>query len=368
MSIVTARVLRILKGESRLPLHYYLLAPLSWLYAAASVVRAALYGLGVIKVRSLPCKVIAVGNLTAGGTGKTPAVIYIANLLASKGKNTAVVIRGYRGGAKGRVAVVSDGKDLLMEAGMAGDEACLLAKNLPGVPVVIGGDRYEAGMLAIKSFNPDVIILDDAYQHIALKRDLNILLMDARRPFGNGFTLPMGYLREPKSAVKRADLAVLTRSDRASEPELADSAAKISSFAHGLPVIMAAHRPRTLYSLWGKGETALEYLGGKGVVTASGVAEPASFALILEKLNAKITQVFEYPDHHGYTTDDVAEMEAAAVKAGAFAVVTTEKDAVKLAGRKAAGVEFLVLGIGLEITRGAETLDALIADKIIHGQ
>lgn len=356
---LSARTLRILKGETPLPLYFFILAPLCLIYSAVLRLRAVLYLVGALKIRKLPCKVVSVGNLTAGGTGKTPFVIYIAGLLAEMGLKAAVVTRGYGGSAEGTIMVVSDERRVLLGPSEAGDEAVLLARSLPGTPVVMGSDRYRAGLKTRDRFGPDVIILDDGYQHMVLHRDLNILLLDAAHPFGNGFTLPMGYLREPKSAVKRADIAVLTRVERAQGEPM------VQGLQPNVPVIKAAYRPRSLHGVWDKAEMGLEGLSGKTVLAVSGIADPGSFTLILQKLNAKITGTIEYPDHYGYTPEDIVSIGAEAARMGAEMVVVTEKDAVKLSRLTPGPCPFLALGIEMDITEGAEPLRELIKKRIV---
>ena len=163
-------------------------------------VRAWAYATGLLPSRRLGRPVISVGNITVGGTGKTPMTALIARYLMGQGKRVAVLSRGYGGTSRGEARIVSDGSKLLLSASEAGDEPYLLAKELPGLMVVIGHDRYEAGRLAERELNPDLFILDDGFQHLRLQRDLNILLLDGRNPFGNGLTLPAGLLREPRSA------------------------------------------------------------------------------------------------------------------------------------------------------------------------
>jgi tetraacyldisaccharide 4'-kinase len=351
---LSAKTRRILKGESPMPLYYFALAPFGFIYSLVVRARAAMYRAGLLKTHVLPCKVISVGNLTAGGTGKTPTVICLARKMAAKGLKIAVLTRGYGGSYEGRIAVVSDGDRLLQSPKEAGDEAVLLAMSLPDTPVIMGSDRYKAGLVAIERFKPDVVILDDGYQHLSLKRDLNILLLDVAHPFGNGFTLPMGYLREPACSIKRAGLIVLTRADTAS------GTGRISEIAPSIPVIRATHKPSGLRGLWDGENADLETLAGARVVAVSGIADPASFSLILQKFNAKMTKSFEYPDHHVYRPSDLAEIEAVAKETGASMAVTTEKDAVKLKMLEPGRLRFMVLGIEMEFIEGAEALEGLV--------
>ena len=188
-----------------------LLTLLSFVYALILQLRVLVYKAGLLRSFRLPCPVISVGNLTVGGTGKTPMTLYLARWFMDRGKRVVILSRGYGGSLEGTIRIVADGSTILLSPGDAGDEPYLLANSLPGVMVVIGSDRYQAGCLALERLNPDIFILDDGFQHLRLKRDLNLLLLDCEKPFGNGRTLPAGILREPVSAIERADLVIFTR-------------------------------------------------------------------------------------------------------------------------------------------------------------
>jgi len=342
-------ILRILKGERSYPPYFYPLLPAGWVYGAAVSVRSGLYGSSVLRTKKLPCRVVSVGNITAGGTGKTPMTVYIAGLLKDAGKRPAVLIRGYGGGAEGRTLVVSDGSGRNVGPEEAGDEACLIADRLEGVPVITGSDRYSAGMLAVERFGADVAVLDDGFQHIGLARDLDVVLLDAARPFGNGRVLPAGYLREPKSAINRANAVILTRADIAGEEAVAVSRRQLNEISPGLPVFEASHDPRDLFSMSEKRHFPLGHIAGMGVYGFCGLADPSSFTLILKQLSANITGFTGFDDHHRYTGGDLAVLEAAARKAGADVLVTTEKDAVKLTGLVPTEMRLLVLGVDMAI-------------------
>lgn len=186
-----------------------LLSLLSKLYGLAVTIRLSLYRLGILKSRTLPCFVLSIGNITAGGTGKTPMTLYAARLVKKLGYTAAVVSRGYKGAFEEKGGIVSTGKKIVATADQAGDEPYMLATTL-NIPVVVGKNRYKAAMTAVEEFHPDVVILDDAFQHLAVKRDLNLLLLDCTSPFGNNALLPRGPLREPLSALNRSDAVVLT--------------------------------------------------------------------------------------------------------------------------------------------------------------
>ena len=194
-----------------------LLTPLSYIYAVLLKTRGWLYDCGLFKQKQLPCGVISVGNIVAGGTGKTPVVIWIAKYLQSEGFQVGVLLRGYGREDRHSTLVVSDGKQVLTPLIESGDEAGMIARKLPGVPVVVGSDRHAAGLEVIQLWGntEGVLILDDGFQQRQLGRDLDILTIDSTQPFGTGKLLPAGTLREPKTALKRADVLLLTRTDLA---------------------------------------------------------------------------------------------------------------------------------------------------------
>ena len=195
----------------------FVLRAISIFYAAGVALRAAVYRCRLRPIRKLPCFVISVGNITLGGTGKSPMVVYLAEMLRGMGYEVAVISRGYMGSAEKSGGMISDGRRLLMGPDAAGDEPYMMARALldEGVPVLVGQDRIRSGMLAVGHFRPHVILMDDGFQHCRLYRDLDIVLLDSQRPLGNGFLFPRGSLREPVSALKRADMLMMTRSDRA---------------------------------------------------------------------------------------------------------------------------------------------------------
>jgi tetraacyldisaccharide 4'-kinase len=302
--------------------------PRALLYAASLAyglgVRARLfsYRSGILPTHRIPAKVVSVGNLTVGGTGKTPVTIFLAEFFRKDGKKAAVLSRGYGGSARG-VSVVSDDEGVLMDPAGAGDEPYLMATRLPGVPVVVSPDRVKAGLFALERFAPDVVILDDAFQHVRLERDINIVLMDSKEGFGNGYLLPRGVLREPVSGLKRADFALV----KGGKPE--GSALELLR-KHSVPYIAFSYRPDSLYDIDSGKEVPLESLKGQRVAAVSGIANPGSFLKSLEDLGCLVSSSLEFPDHHSYTEGDSA---AIAEKArGADLVVATEKDGVKLRG------------------------------------
>jgi tetraacyldisaccharide 4'-kinase len=297
------------------------LIPAALAYALVQRMRAGLYRSGILTARKLPCPVISIGNITVGGTGKTPATAYIARLLMSQGLKVAVLSRGYGGALEGQVAIVSDGHELALPADQCGDEPFLLARSVPGLAVVIGADRYAAGQLALKGCRPDIFLLDDGYQHLRLHRDLNILLLDCARPFGNGWALPAGLLREPKGAVGRADLIIMTRCPEGALPILPVA---------GKPCCRARHNLSDLVPLAGGEPIQFEALRGRKVVAFSGIAEPQTFVDGLRGQGLQVAASLSFPDHVVYNEARFTEIEAILRTSGADYAITTEKDGVKL--------------------------------------
>lgn len=328
--------------------------PHALLYAASLAyglgVRARLfsYRSGIFPTHRIPAKVVSVGNLTVGGTGKTPVTIFLAEFFRRDGKRVAVLSRGYGGSARG-VSVVSDTEGVLMGPAEAGDEPYLMAARLPGVPVVVSPDRVKAGLFALERFSPHVIILDDAFQHVRLERDINIVLMDSKEGFGNGYLLPRGVLREPVSGLKRADFALV----KGGKPE---GRTLELLREHSVPYIVFSYRPDSLYDVDSGRELALESLRGQKVVAVSGIAKPGSFLNSLDELGCVVSSSLEFPDHHSYTD---ADSSAIAEKArGADLVVTTEKDGVKLKGMEKRTPVF-ALRVKVDIEKGL--LDSSLA-------
>lgn len=262
------------------------------------------------------------GNITVGGTGKTPATAFIARFLMARGVKVAVLSRGYGGSMEGETAIVSDGRTIGLDAGQCGDEPYLLAATVPGLMVAMGADRYSAGMLAMERLSPDVFLLDDGFQHLRLRRDLDILLLDCARPFGNGRTLPAGLLREPKSAAGRADLVMYTRCPQGYSP------APLA----GKPTCSARHRLADAVPLEGGAAVSFDSLRGRKVMAFAGIGEPGPFFEELRSLGLDVVHAVPLPDHAAYTPSQLTGLMDAFRVCGADCAVTTEKDGVKLRG------------------------------------
>ena len=296
-----------------------LLKMLAVLYALVLRARAACYRTGLLASHRLPVPVISVGNITLGGTGKTPTVVLLARYLMQRGRRVAVLSRGYGGSANGEIRIVSDGKTVLLSPAEAGDEPYLLARKVPGLMVVIGADRHRAGLLALKELKPDLFILDDGFQHLRLRRDLDILLLDAAKPFANGRTLPAGFLREHPSACRRADLVLYTRC-AGPRPDLFPQ----------LPGVWTSHTLCGLVPLGGGERVGFEALQGARVAAFSGIANPAAFFDLLESSGVRLTATVSFPDHARYGEEEIAAICRLKDASRSTVLITTEKDAVKL--------------------------------------
>ena len=315
-----------------------ILPPLSTLYGAVTRTRLALYQRGTFRTTKLDRPVISVGNITAGGTGKTPLVEWVAKTLA--GKKVCILTRGYGRDNPHQQVVVSDGETILAEPSEAGDEPYLLATNLLGFSAVISNaDRISAGRYAIETFNTECFVLDDGFQHLRLARDLNIVTIDATNPWGGGQLLPHGLLREPLSGLIRADCVVLTRCDQAANLDALRE--EIRSLIRGRPVFESSMR-------------AVNALVATGPVAAfCAVGNPKSFFEQLRKSGYELVYEKAFADHHSYSQKDVDGLIAAAQRAGAKGLVTTAKDAVKLR-TLSFSLPWHVLQIEIEIQNEAE--------------
>jgi len=307
--------------ENGLLFPFYLL---SLPYGGAVRTRSFLYSLRWLKTRTLPCPVISVGNITVGGTGKTPLVMALAKRLMAEEIAVAILSRGYKR-KKTSESVVSDGKTILLSPEESGDEPFLMAKACPGTPVLVGKNRFANGRIAVQRFGVKGLILDDGYQHLSLYRDINILLIDSHMGFGDRHLLPRGILREPLSQLRRADLFLLTK---AGDPETCQPLEKEIYEIHPEARVFHSHyEPLSLVGPQGEQEE-LHSLKGKKILALSGIAHPSGFSSMLRKCGTKIVGEAIFPDHHLYTTKDLSSIEVKAK--GTDGIVTTEKDMVKL--------------------------------------
>jgi tetraacyldisaccharide 4'-kinase/lipopolysaccharide heptosyltransferase II len=295
-------------------------------YEAGARARRGLYRRGWGKIRCLPAPVVSVGNLAAGGTGKTPVTAYLARLLQEQGRRVAILSRGYGGRRRG-VTCLSDGERLFHQPPEVGDEAFQLARSLPGVIVYTGPSRFEAGMAAWRDLRPDVFLLDDGLQHFQLARDLDLVLLDAARPFGNGRLLPAGPLREPVCTLREADALLLTRYDHRRH---GDRLAWLRQSFPDQEIFTAVIAPVSARPFPGGEEHPVEALRGLGAFAFAGIARPQVFRETLNSLGVDIRGWREFPDHHAFTPEDLAALSQEARRREAQALITTSKDWARL--------------------------------------
>lgn len=352
-----------------------LLRGAAWLYRKGVLVKYHAIADHPKRQEHVPAVVISLGNITVGGTGKTPMACMLARRLQSQGWRVALLNRGYRSQREdGGAAVMSDGQRVLLSAEEGGDEACLMARSLPGIPVLVGRKRALGGRLAVESFGTQVLILDDGFQHWQLYRDLDIVLVDGTNPFGNGHVLPQGILREPMEQLGRADAFIITKGDQITQDRAEAIAAKLRQYNPAAPVAMAIHKPSSClaFAAWhdGKdhGSGALQP-DGQSVLAVSALGNPASFERTLADAGFTVAGSLCYEDHHHYSRDDIRHMAARAAETGCL-LVTTEKDAVKLPAPliKEYDLPLYVLSITIEFTAGQDQIDtilqAVLEDKL----
>jgi len=352
----------------------------SLIYGQLVNLKLSMYHIGWFKKERLTCFVISLGNVTVGGTGKTPTAQHLAREIRDMGYRVAILNRGYRAKWRGAVGIVSDGHALKMDAETAGDEAFMLAKHLPNVPVLIGPERAVTGRYAIEHFGAQVAILDDGYQHWQLERDMDILLVDAVNVFGNGYLLPRGTLREPLSHIDRADVCLMTKVDQAASGAIEYIWETFRSYNQDGLILESIHQPRQFVRLadWyediAAGGVPVTELKGKKVLAVSAIGNPASFEQTLADLGIEIVESMRYPDHHDYGEKDMAEVLYRAETLGVEAIIITEKDAVKVPGdvvRAKWRIPMYVISVEVTFQKGQEaffsTLKEALAEKLRPG-
>lgn len=344
-------------------------------YRMATQFRLWMYDKRVIRSHALGCLVVSIGNLSCGGTGKTPVVEVFARSLSGKGRRVAILSRGYRSRKRSLGSkiiqmfrsqkieippkVVSDGNDLLLNSEYAGDEPYMLASNLRDVAVLVDKDRVKSGIYAIDHFHSDVIILDDGFQYLMLRPHINIVLVDSTDPFGNGHVLPRGILREPIKNIRRADYIFLTKSD--GSHRLEHLKRFIRRHTKRAEIIECCHKPQHLVKLFSNDREKLEKLKGLRVAALSAIARPESFEGFLKQLGADLILADHYADHHRYTQQELIDFVNQAKDAGAEMIVTTEKDAVRMPRLDRCDVPIYFLRIQIDILSGRESFDQCIS-------
>lgn len=352
-----------------------MLYSVSLLYGAGRKLGQLGYQKKIFPVRRLPCRVICVGNLAVGGTGKTPMTMYLAGKLKQFGYRPAIVSRGYRGAAQNRGDVVSDGRSIRMGPEQAGDEAFMMAGRLKDVPVIVGRDRFAAGMLAVSKFQADVIVLDDGFQHLRLQRDVDLVLLDHLRPFGNMHLLPRGVLREPISALARATACIFTRyrADGGGSP--ASMIEMIAKHSPQLPVFTSTHVPyhytirsgaRILLdeNMVCSAPESADILNCGKIFGFSGIARNQDFQDTVRNLGFRTGGFVEFSDHHRYTSQDFGYIRAAADIANARCLITTEKDLVRIPPENPFHLDLVVVGVRVSFGGGEGDFITFLKDRL----
>ena len=335
------------------------LIQLSKIYEIILKTRSFLYQKDILKSKTVPCYVISIGNITTGGTGKTPMTIYMVKLIQKMGYKVAVVSRGYKGTFEKKGGVVSDGKKVLCKQIEAGDESFMLA-NCLDAPVVVGQNRYKACITAYKKFLIDVIVLDDAFQHLKLKRNFNIVLLDHTRPFGNGNILPAGTLREGIHALNRGDMFILTRSDRKQDLITIKQTKCLNDKIGNKPVLKSTHKicisnfiKKNTYlklnTLQNKIKYDLQSFKNKRCFLFSGLADNKQFQKSVIALGINIVNHLEFPDHYTYTIKDFNHICKMVKESSSKVLLTTEKDFARISWEIILPVDLIIVDVKIAI-------------------
>ena len=351
------RIEAIMKASDRSPdgwLERILLA-ISKVYGLGVQLRSLAYDQGIFKVERLPCVVISIGNVTLGGTGKTPFTIYVAKTLQNLGYRIAILSRGYGGTAVKSAAIVSDGSQTFVSADACGDEPFMMAHQINGTPIIAGADRYRSGKLAVRRFKPDIILLDDGFQHRHLARDIDLVLVDALKPWGNEYLFPRGVLREPPTSINRGHAVVLTRI----QSDGRVMGRRLNSLPDSIPVFASQHRSKIVKVIpankgsvsnpvHGEPSRDLRFLNARRAVAFSGIAANENFFGALRKAGCRLVHSVPFPDHHRYSRSDIDRVRQCAADSRVDYVLTTEKDYYRMSGTIDWGFTLLVVGVEIE--------------------
>lgn len=320
-----------------------------------------LYDRNIFRQVKLSCPVISVGNITVGGTGKTPCVIWLARMLKAQGFKPAVLSRGYGSKNSQPVNIVADGNNILLSSDIAGDEPYLIARSLKNIPVITGPQRIVTGKTAIEKFGANVLLCDDAFQHRQIFRDINLVLLDCQTPLGNGYLLPRGSLREPVTALDRADAFILTRTD---EAKTAKSIISNLICAQNIPIFTSSHRPVDAVKGDYSSQISLYDLKGKKVCIFAGIAKPDSFAKTITAAGARIISFDVFPDHYCYTFVELKKIHHNFLESHADFLITTEKDGTRLQEFTEFLKDIYLLRIELVIIPDEDSLKKFILEKL----
>lgn len=344
------------------------LRALSGIYGALVSAYRSGFDLGLLSVTTLPCAIVAVGNITVGGTGKTTTVRWLVRALQEWGVRPVVLSYGYRAGAskseKNAVTVVAGPEGVREPVEVSGDEPQMLARSLPGTPLLIGRKRIQSGQRAWDEFRPDVCVLDDAFQYWRLKKDLEIVLINAANPFGYGRLLPAGMLREPLRGLRRADAVIITHA-AALTPESRERLTKaLRKWKPTMVIAEAVHVPVRLRDHHTGALLPLESLRGQRWLALCGLGQPESFEATLAEVGVAEAAPARFPDHHAYSQPEL-EASVARVRSGGLAgIVTTEKDAVKIPAGWVSACSCYVLEVDLQFRSGQDAIESLVRERV----
>ena len=352
----------------------FVLGGFSRLYERAVQIRLGLYRRRILRPQELGCPVVSVGNLTVGGTGKTPVAEMLARELQRRGRRVAILSRGYKSVPRPFMQrlrnklfkhldlfpprIVSDGREVLLDSRRAGDEPHMLAKNLPGVCVLVDKDRVKSGLHALRHFDSDILLLDDGLQYQRLRHGIDVVLIDRQSPFGNERLLPRGTLREPPANLSRASYIIVTKSGP--EPDEA-LLARLRTLNRTAAIIECSHAPRHWEDLKTGVKFPLGHLRGRHVGALSGIARPESFEEGVRQLGAVVEVSKAFADHHRFTKKEILRFLEWCDRRSLDALVTTEKDAVRFPDIDQPQVPMLFLRVEIEILRGGSHWEELLS-------
>ncbi|MEI6321943.1 MAG: tetraacyldisaccharide 4'-kinase [bacterium] len=347
----------------------WLLLIISALYYRIVVLRLHLFSTHFLRKHQLGCAVVSIGNLTVGGTGKTPVVEKLARDLSQRGRRVAILSRGYKsvrrrqpGKKKNAVRVVSEGGALLLDSKTAGDEPFMLAKNLRGVAVVVEKNRVACGLHAVSALDSDLLILDDGLQYLKLHRRFDLVLIDREAPFGNEHLLPRGTLREPPEHLRRATHILITKCDGG---DLSALHGRIRTYNRTAPILECRHRTVELQDLTTGTILPLETLHGLRAAVLSAIASPESFEAGLRRLGVEVELTQSFADHHRYSKREMERFLKRCERRDVSCILTTEKDSVRMPRLPQHSIPIYYLRIEIEILSGQEHWEALLS-KLLH--
>jgi tetraacyldisaccharide 4'-kinase len=339
------------------------LSALAAAYRMSLAARQAAYASGLLREGRVSVPVVSIGNLTVGGSGKTPTVELAVRTLSEMGAVPAVVSRGYGRRSQG-VRVVADREGLRSTPRESGDEPYLLARRLPGTAVVVGESRYEAARVAVEGCRATAVVIDDGFQHRTLVKDVDIVVVNGGNPWGNGRLFPRGNLREPPAALRKAHLVVVTNPP--GPVAVRDIERVLRLHNRRAPLVTADYRVADVWEVSGGVRGVSADLAGRRVVVLAGLASPRGFAETVRGLGAEVASVAEFPDHHWYEPGDLAAATARARLVGAEGLVTTEKDWVRLQGLPQTDLPIWVVPIAMDITQGAAAWRAVLRQALVR--